>query len=497
MGVPPELLGRQVRCPHCKQVVVAPTAADLPTAPSRPVVTPPPAQPSAPPREPELRPFHLPARREGADSILSEPGESDDEVFGSHPGNKLPTLPRAEVPPAPPPEPPQRPQASDPADSAGTLEYHNPFDPPRPAPVLPIPVQRLAPPAPTPAPASSGDSQASPFAFTAPSQPPRPTTPPTPAPAEVGSSNPFVSLDPPVRRPEPEDEDDRSPQPLPLAEKKPRTPELARPEPAHPEPARAGGSTLALVGLAVYALVATGVAVYALFFRTTEPPLPAGEHPLSTIPDNFGEFDPVSRKKVSKLNVPANAPLPDAQRAGIGDRLAVGQIEVQPLKVEKRRLYIDTESADGREKPVTIPTDPALVLTLAIKNTSPDLPIFPMDPAFTRAATPTDQPLTGLVVGPKTFAGGKIEWPLDRSRYKKRIERQQANDSVPLRPGELRHYVVFTADSSELVRVATAARTPLQWRVQVRRGLVEYKGKEVPVTAVIGVDFTAADIREP
>src|SRR5262245_18239423 len=139
MGVPAELLGRQVRCPHCKQVVLAPvspgpSAAPAPqsVAPPQPVAappapapvpvpapapviqiaSPPPApapQPAAPPpcgppqtaavspplpqTEPELPVFSFPHRKEGADSILSEPDESDDEVFGSQAGGRLRTLP--------------------------------------------------------------------------------------------------------------------------------------------------------------------------------------------------------------------------------------------------------------------------------------------------------------------------------------------------------------------------------------------------------------------
>ncbi|HEY1191165.1 MAG TPA: hypothetical protein VGE74_26255, partial [Gemmata sp.] len=132
MGVPAELLGRQVRCPHCKQVVVAPTnvgpapaPANLPPSPAvvnlppipapapvpvapppAPVAVAPPPPPPPPEPEPELRPFNIPAKTEGADSILSEPNESDDEVFGSHPGTRMPPLP----PPDPKPQPEPAPQ---------------------------------------------------------------------------------------------------------------------------------------------------------------------------------------------------------------------------------------------------------------------------------------------------------------------------------------------------------------------------------------------------
>ncbi len=112
MGVPAELVGKQVRCPHCKQVVTAPvTAGTPPAAPAViPVDAPPPPAPSPvvvvpePPKapEPELRAFNIPQNKEGADSILSDANESDDEVFGSHPGGRLPTLQPLDAPPPPP-----------------------------------------------------------------------------------------------------------------------------------------------------------------------------------------------------------------------------------------------------------------------------------------------------------------------------------------------------------------------------------------------------------
>ena len=39
-------------------------------------------------------------------------------------------------------------------------------------------------------------------------------------------------------------------------------------------------------------------------------------------------------------------------------------------------------------------------------------------------------------------------------------------------------------------------RVTLLWRVQVRRGRIDFDGKDVPVTAIIGVEFRAADVKE-
>lgn len=497
MGVPAELLGRQVRCPHCKQVVVAPTSAGPNPAPAPVPVPPqsptPPAPelapqtvavapaPVPPPQPPvELRPFNLPSQKEGADSILSEPDESDDEVFGSNPGSRLRTLPREPLPePAPPapanpfvvkptavPVPMPLPQ---PVPAPANLEpLPQPVAAPRPQ---PVPVPLPAPVAPVPAPAN-GD----PFgAFDA---------PPQPVSARTGPADELPDAH----------EDGR-----PKKKKKKRDADANEPDetPAKPSYGRADagsgtGKTILLVLLAGYAFVATLLAVYGLFFSSGTP---AG-HPLSTIPDNFGEFDPVTRKKVTKATFPVDGPLPPELRAPLGGKVAVGQLEVQPVRIEKRALVIQLEDANGQEKRTAPTRDKALVLTLDIKNTSPDLSIFPVDPAFIRRESKDDQPITRLVTGKKSYAGGEIEWPLGKA-IKKKAEVQQANDAIPLKPGESREYVVFTPASAELVRTAEADKGPLHWRVQLRRGLIDYKGKEVPVTAVVGVDFRASDIQTP
>src|SRR5690349_9534029 len=108
MGVPPELAGRQVRCPHCQAVVVAPTAP-APVAVAPPPTTAPtfapapnpfPAPPAAfdktvamppnelkheePPQSPaELGDFQFTAPREGVESIFGDPDEGDDSLFAS------------------------------------------------------------------------------------------------------------------------------------------------------------------------------------------------------------------------------------------------------------------------------------------------------------------------------------------------------------------------------------------------------------------------------
>jgi hypothetical protein len=89
MAVGTNLLGRNVRCPHCKQVVRAPAGAGEPLVqtPAPPVPTPAPTPPA----------FNIPKPTEHHESIFGE--RHDEDLFGSEP--LKPTVPET---PAPPPQ---------------------------------------------------------------------------------------------------------------------------------------------------------------------------------------------------------------------------------------------------------------------------------------------------------------------------------------------------------------------------------------------------------
>jgi hypothetical protein len=414
--------------------------------------------------------FNFTQKRELADSILSEPDESEDDVFGSSGGNKIPIPTLPEILPSPPPPAP-----------LPAAVYAQP---------VPVPVLIPQPVAPAPVTQAS----ANPFAFgmdespaPAPAIPqPRPVAP-QPVPVAV---QPRQVVPQPVLTPHST--------PMPVVETLEPIEELPEEEPA-PKPARAGrnrsaptpssgiskGAFFAVVG---YAVLVTLAAIYGLFIKSGEKLDPG--HPLSTIPDNFGEFDPVSRKKVSQLKLEGD--LPANLKAALGGKIEVGQLEIEPLKVEIRPLKVITEGQ--REKRDENRRD-TVVMQLRIKNTSSDLSIFPMDPAFTRKARGDDKPLTRLVVaGKQPFYGGGIEWPVPVN-VKRKYEEQQEKDNAPLKPGESREYVVFTESDSQIVKIVRESNDTILWRVQVRRGLVEFKGKDVPVTAIIGVEFKASDVK--
>ena len=249
-------------------------------------------------------------------------------------------------------------------------------------------------------------------------------------------------------------------------------------------------SLLYVVG--AYALLMTALAVYGLFFKSSEKLDPG--HPLSTIPDNFGEYDPASRKRVGQSRLPLDGPLPANLKAGIGQKIVVGQLEIEPVGVEKRQLRIIKEGKAASDLQRRVTQHNALVLHLRVKNISGDIPIFPLDPAFTRAAKADDKPATRLLVGKQVLYGGAISWPFP-DKVKREYEEAQARDSEPLKPGESRDYVVFTNEDSSLASAIRKMTDPLLWRVQIRRGSIEYKGKDVPVTAIIGVEFQPSEVK--
>src|SRR3954470_18692725 len=109
MAVGTNLLGRNVRCPHCKQVVRAPAAAGDAPGVQGPAPQAPPLTPAPPPQ------FKVQTPTEHHESISGE--RHDEDVFGSEPLKPTmptmavpsqPTMPQtvyAPPPPAPPPPP--------------------------------------------------------------------------------------------------------------------------------------------------------------------------------------------------------------------------------------------------------------------------------------------------------------------------------------------------------------------------------------------------------
>jgi hypothetical protein len=243
-----------------------------------------------------------------------------------------------------------------------------------------------------------------------------------------------------------------------------------------------GVSPLAFFVLAAYAALATCVALYGLFFRSAGLP---PTHPLAAIPDTFGEYEPASRKKIA-LRTPLTGPLPEDLIVPLGGTLTIGQLCIEPLRVEERPLLLITEVDQKKREEAT---RPALVLHLKLSNTSSDLVFHPVDPALMRKAS--QQELidqfngTRLEVGPATFVGGPLEWPFRPGV--RRYEAAQHHHDQPLQPGESREFVICSPDHPDLRRALRNAPADILWRVHLRTGLLTFQEREIPITSVIGV----------
>ncbi|WP_439620973.1 hypothetical protein [Gemmata sp.] len=586
MGVGIELLGKHVRCPHCKQVVLAPAtpggapgggpAAPPPQVAPQPVPAPAPQQapsPALPHLPPMPEPMFNIMPKEAADSILSEPDESDDEVFGSQGFNRMPVprlpdlnpgpspygSPPAYGPPpspygapqpyaAPPPQPApvHVPQPYAPAPAAA--QNGNPFSFEPAAHAAPAPQPGVVPaPVHVPAPAASPQGlhatalDVNPFGgFDGPAPAPPPPPPqhvrpavvpaPAPAPSAPAPSNPWAGVESqgaqpfqtapaypsPAPQPYPAPAHQQYPSPAPQPQPYPapaaspfsapasgsqhaarqdddRDAAKAQPRPQRGKAAAApasGGIPKAVVyGLAGYAALMTLLALYGLFFKGGDAP---PGHPLESIPDTMGEFDPAQRKKVSLYKFKVDGPLPPNLVAQLpSGKVDVGGLEIEPVKVERRQLDMITVDKSGQKSPGGR-SDSTLVLRLKIKNTS-DVPFCPLDPAFSRKPSAPDAPATRLVLGTKEFTGGPIVWPSKSGA--RMYEKDQEKDSEPLKPGETREYSVCATTDAKLIPEIKKGGDKIVWRVQVRRTPVEYKGRSIPVTAVIGVEFSRADIQ--
>ena len=455
MAVGTDNLGQQVRCPHCQQVVVAP--------PPEPAPAPAPA-PGPGAAETTFQPT-FPQEHE---DIFAPPPPTDD-LFDA------PRLPKLEVPP---PEP-----APAPPPANGSLTE----------PVLTGP-EATQPPAPAPGP---GGETTLPFVPADAAAPPGEATLPL-GPGALGPTwmEPTLADAPPL-----------VPQPAP-GPPAPAGDDLAA---AIPRPARrpSGGGgwfiPVIFVPLLVYAVLVTITAV--VFWNRLQQTPP---NPFDAMPDVDGDTPGVRKegkdaKARSALNYDpglATDPLPDHLVTTLGKPLRVGDLEVTPTKVERRRVRV---FVSGFDRPEPCDGD-SLVLHLRLRNRAADYAFTPLDNYFDRWWRPPGglPPLTVLEAGKDRFYGGPAHWyPRGSRDASKRewVEGRKDFDPDGLAPGaEQGSFVCTDGSDPHALRVLFGAgrqapyQGPMLWRVQVRRGLYDYRGRRVPADAVVGVAFGPQDV---
>ncbi len=230
---------------------------------------------------------------------------------------------------------------------------------------------------------------------------------------------------------------------------------------------------LALYGfifLIPYAILTTLAVGYFLFMQ------PARPHPFDLMPDPVPDKKGGGPRKAMILK--HDSALADHQRVALGKSIVVGKDGDLQVTVEQVRL-----TAEGDLK-----------LYLRAKNISTNTAFVPMHDAFIRYVAKAG------VEPPYTFLESKSK--AIENLYNPTLEfRKGTKDSDEsgrdlLAPNEETTIVLTTSSLDRTPHVAAIAKSKdtFTWRVQLRRGFVKWREKEVSATAVIGIDFTSDQI---
>jgi hypothetical protein len=145
----------------------------------------------------------------------------------------------------------------------------------------------------------------------------------------------------------------------------------------------------------------------------------------------------------------------------------------------------------------------SLVLYLRLRNVSTDLTFAPLDPYFDRGWHAKDslrtpfKPLTLLEAGDKRFYGSSSDW-YPRGRRQRAWVNGRVDEPVFLEPGRsLETFVSTDGRTPGLAEALAASDGPVLYRVHLRVGPVEHQGRQVPATAVIGVEVRPEDVKPP
>jgi hypothetical protein len=263
---------------------------------------------------------------------------------------------------------------------------------------------------------------------------------------------------------------------------------------------------LIIAPLAFYSFMATLYILDTQFLHFFTPPPPP--HPLEMIPDFEGDNKGDAKHTSKRGPVETHwkdplQPLPPQLLVPLGGTLAVGDLEVTPLNVERKRISF----AIGKTREPA--TEESLALYLRLRNRSKDVVFKPMDRFFARSRPTGHNAIpqyTILEMGDRKFYGGPLTWvPLavantpDTSAHIEYVHQQVVNQE--LKPGEEMTTFVCTNPQDRAVKALDSYQGPLLWRVQLRRGLVKWTTRlgverEDSVTAVVGVEFTSAAVKK-
>lgn len=245
--------------------------------------------------------------------------------------------------------------------------------------------------------------------------------------------------------------------------------------------------------LAPYAIFMTVIAIWYYMKYSNA----VHDHPLEMIPDLLGEYQKEIKKdgkpvvRAIKLP-PADQPLPDRLTTTLGKAIRIGDIEVTPISIEYGP-WTYFKKLKNREDPQK-ETFTSLVMRVKLRNLSTDLAFYPTDPYFDRhPKSSNEKPYTLVDVDGQMTFGGVLSYDIEVGHAERSWLQGQENDTKPLQPGETRETVFVT--QPRVFESLQTAKSPAVWRIQVRRGLVPFHDREIPVSAVVGVKFAASDVR--
>jgi hypothetical protein len=226
---------------------------------------------------------------------------------------------------------------------------------------------------------------------------------------------------------------------------------------------------LLLIILIPYAVMSTVAVVWLLFqlrARTEEQQAPPALDPFELLRDP-------ALKDGGPKRIKHDAPLPRKLQTSLRQPLRVGDLEVTPLAVKR--------TAEGE-----------LVLKLKVKNVSRDVAFDPLPDSFLQYAPGRkDKPYTFVALGPDP----------DQRIYGAYLDKRTGRADGMLYPGKEEVVTLSTDpdydDLQDLLDQLDRAREPILWRVQVRRGFVRVRGKDVSATAVVGVRLDPKDLPRP
>ena len=430
MGATRESAGTQVRCPHCQQVM---------TVPSNESPTPPPAEQSP--------------------VTINEPLVPEPKLFQEN----TPSLSQETLPSIGP-----------------TVEI------PSPIPAEPNPLQEIAP-----------TREMTEISASFPSEEPPTTETPMPLGTDL-QPQPTTEQEPGFFSNSSESQQTENMEGSPFDKAPSPTAEEAKKRPA-------SGTSMAMMvlffSLVSYSVLAS-VLLIVLFFRLSAAP----KHPLEFIPDVDGDNPGAKRTKIRFNNDKERTQLklPSNLVTKLGQSVEVGELQVTPVSIERKRVSV---LVTGYEKPEPCKED-SLVLTLKLKNISKDQSFSPMDHYFNRfwrtgKTNSVPPPFTMVQLGngktTKSFFGGPAKWvpaAISGSKTSSQLREtvQGCNLDKVLEPGE--ETIAFLSTDGEDPATAELFKHqgPMLWRVQVRRGLVQVGSREIPSSAVLGVEFSNKDI---